>query len=244
MTEVTPRQRLKQAHANGPVRIETREIDGESREFRVFVLADATRDEMLEAAELSGSPHWDLYSSDTAYDDPEWEGWSVVGPYVPFMDGGVVAHRGVLAPGEYVDYFVLREQVEEALGYSYLEMSEAYAQGRPTAEQRQLREKTDARLLALRRAGGNMDLLGQALNIGPATIDRALARARQQDESLMVQDAPVKMTRYCFLCGDSGALPRKRFHEGCPRSMLPDANVPDSYIDLCGKCFHREDEAA
>jgi hypothetical protein len=94
-------------------------------------------------------------------------------------DAGMTAHRGVLQPGEYVDFFALRSKVEAALGYTYAQISAAYATGRPQADQRQLRDKIDARLLALSVAGGNMTVLAKVLGMGHATMERALARAKE-----------------------------------------------------------------
>lgn len=128
-------------------------------------------------------------------------------------DGGLVAHRGILAPGEYVDWFALREAVEADLGFTYAEVNEAYALGRPTVEQRQLREKIDARLLALSRAGGNMETLAKALALSEKTVDRALRRAREVDVQPMVPHGVVKARRACFKCEEPGKLRKRRFSD-------------------------------
>jgi hypothetical protein len=91
---------------------------------------------------------------------------------------GITSHRGVLRGDEYVDGFRLRDLVEENLGFSYAEISAVYRPGRLTADQRELRARIDARLLALSRAGGNMDALARVLRWDPKTMDGALARAR------------------------------------------------------------------
>lgn len=126
---------------------------------------------------------------------------------------GLTTHRGVLHPDEYVDFFELREQVEADFGFTYAEVSAAYKQGRPTAEQRQLREKIDARLLALSRAGGNMDQLGKALGLPERTLDSALARAREIDVQPMVPHGTVKSTFACFKCGEPGTKRKRRFSD-------------------------------
>lgn len=128
-------------------------------------------------------------------------------------EGGLVAHRGVLAPGEYVDPFVLRDAVEAELGYSYADVSAVYGNGRPSAEQRQLREKIDARLLALSRAGGNMEQLAKALALSEKTIDRALSRAREVDVRPMVPHGVVKRTHVCFKCSQPARLRKRRFSD-------------------------------
>jgi hypothetical protein len=158
--------------------------------MNVTKLPDASRENMLDAAGLDGSARWDgVARAEGSPDDPVTTefmndgGWGIVTPGNENRDSGLVAHRGVLTDGEYVDFFVLRDAVEAELGFTYAEVSAAYRIGRPTAEQRQLRARIDARLLALSRSGGNMDALGRVLNIGEATIDRALARARLQERA-------------------------------------------------------------
>jgi hypothetical protein len=128
-------------------------------------------------------------------------------------DMGMLAHRGVLQADEYVDWFALREVVEADLGFTYAQVNEAYATGRPTTEQRQLREKIDSRLLALSRAGGNMDTLAKALDISEKTIDRALKRAREIDVQPVVPHGVVKAEHPCFKCGEPGKLRKRRFSD-------------------------------
>jgi hypothetical protein len=128
-------------------------------------------------------------------------------------EGGLVAHRGVLQEDEYVDPFLLRDAVEAELGFSYADVTAAYRKGRPTAEQRQLREKVDARLLALSRAGGNMDQLSKALGLPERTLDSALARAREIDVQPMVPQGVVKSTFACFKCGEPGRKQKRRFSQ-------------------------------
>ena len=127
-------------------------------------------------------------------------------------DGGMRAHRGVLAENEYVDFFELRALLEAEFGFTYEDVSAAYKTGRPTAEQRELRERIDARMLALSRAGGNMARLGQALPITEKAVYRALSRARAAEVVPMVKHGVVKSDRVCFKCGERGAQPYRRAH--------------------------------
>lgn len=99
--------------------------------------------------------------------------------------GGLVSHRGVLAPAEYVDPDVLRPMVEEALGFTVDDVTSVYtSRGRFRNDLRQLRARIDARLLALSRSGGNMAALARSLGINPRTMERALARARAAEVGL------------------------------------------------------------
>ena len=93
--------------------------------------------------------------------------------------GGLVSHRGVLAPAEYVDPDVLRTMVEEEFGFSLDDVASVYTTKRLRHDQRQLRGDIDARVLALSRSGANMAQLANVLGINPRTMERALARARQ-----------------------------------------------------------------
>jgi DNA-binding transcriptional ArsR family regulator len=146
-------------------------------------------------------------------------------------DGGLVAHRGVLQEGEYVDYFELRAQVEAELGFTYAAIAAAYKGGRPTAEQRQQREKIDARLLALSREGGNMDKLAEAIGLGPATIDRALARAKDVEVVPQMKNAVVRSTLVCFICGEPGATARKRRQSESPANEVGTINLCDRHFN-------------
>jgi hypothetical protein len=144
--------------------------------------------------------------------------------------GGMVAHRGTLHPDEYIDRAVLREATEEALGFTHEEVSSAYAYGRPTTEQRQLRERIDSRLLALSRSGGRMASLAMALDIGTATLERALARATRAEVAPIVRNPAVRSNRVCFKCGDDGAKARKRRHSRSPEQWV-------GSVDLCDGCY-------
>jgi hypothetical protein len=105
-------------------------------------------------------------------------------------EAGMRAHRGVLHPHEYLDADALRSAVEAELGFTYDEISTVYRQGRMTDAQIELRNRIDARLLAIAEAGGNMlalaRCLGWKINHGwrgeggasCRTMERALKRAR------------------------------------------------------------------
>jgi hypothetical protein len=104
-------------------------------------------------------------------------GWRVVSP--DYGDRcGMVAHRGVLAPGEYVDRARLVAEVERRLGFTLAELCDVYRQGRKSRAQCELRARVDARLFELRRAGGNLSLLARVTGVHEHTFSRALARAR------------------------------------------------------------------
>lgn len=142
-------------------------------------------------------------------------------------DGGLVAHRGPLHPDEYVDFFVLRAEVEADLGFTYADVSAAYTNGRPTTEQRQLREKIDARLLALSRAGGNMAQLAKILSLSEKALDRALRRAREVDVQPMVATGVVRTANVCFKTGETGARPRRRRFSTSPTEWVGTINLSD-----------------
>jgi len=139
-------------------------------------------------------------------------------------DMGMTAHRGVLQEGEYIDVDTLRAATEEALGYSYDDVSSVYRQGRLGLEQRQLRERIDSRLLALSRSGGNMTLLATTMELGYSTIKRALARAIGREVEPVVKRPAVRTRLVCFKCGAEGATARRRRH-----SKSPEAGT----VDLC-----------
>lgn len=160
-------------------------------------------------------------------------GWHTVEPGNPERSGGLVAHRGVLHPDEYVDVNVLRAAVEDALGYSYADVSAVYARGgRLSPEQRQLRDRIDSRLLALSRSGGTMKVLADALDLNEKTIDRALARARLVEVQPVVRNPAVKTRCVSFITGEPGAQPRRRRHKGCPSGMKPLPGYEVSYVNL------------
>jgi hypothetical protein len=130
-------------------------------------------------------------------------------------DGGLVAHRGVLHPDEYVDPLALSLAVRAELGVSIFDIGFAYKMGRPTAEQRQLRDEIDSRLLALSRAGGNMTQAAQAFGISEKTVDRALTRAKSVEVVPIVRDPAVRTVRPCFVCSEPGVA-RKRLRSTSP----------------------------
>lgn len=181
---------------------------------RVTILPEATRDEMLAAAGLSSGANWhgidrvphvrddadtDAWGDD-GWDDPDTAareleelGFVVDGGWSPadiknnaHFNGGLTSHRGVLHAEEYVDEALLQEAVERELGFTYDEVRSVYRQGPLSNEQRELRDRIDARLLALSVVGGNMAALGRALGFKTtdATMHRiiknALARARDE----------------------------------------------------------------
>ena len=108
------------------------------------------------------------------------DSWRVVGPRNGSYGDccGLVAHRGVLHRDEYVDMARLVPDVERRLGFTLHDLRQVYAQGRKSAAQRELRARVDSRLLRLRDAGGNLELLAQVTGVDRKTIGRALARAR------------------------------------------------------------------
>jgi len=144
-------------------------------------------------------------------------------------DGGLVAHRGVLADDEYVDPFVLRDAAEEQLGYTYADVSAVYTPGRKSAEQLQLRARIDARMLELSRSGGNMTQLASALGVGTSTIDRAIKRARAAWIEPVVKRPAVVHIVPCFKC-EAPAKPRRRRF-----SLSPEGEI--GTVDLCDECY-------
>jgi hypothetical protein len=102
-------------------------------------------------------------------------------------DGGMTSHRGVLQGHEHVDPAALRAAVENELGFTYDEVRSVYRQGPMSNANRELRERIDARLLALSRAGGHMAALGQALGFPVKddghcrVMENALTRARKEE---------------------------------------------------------------
>jgi hypothetical protein len=103
-------------------------------------------------------------------------GWHVVGGG---DRGGMVAHRGILHPDEYVDTERIEAALEHELGFKVDELRWVYRdRGRRKAAQLALRDRVDARLLELRRTGGNLELLARLTAVDRKAIGRALARAR------------------------------------------------------------------
>lgn len=161
------------------------------------------------------------------------DGFGVVDPvHNNEHQAGMVAHRGVLHPDEYVDSDVLLDAACEAVGFTYAEITAVYRQGLKTPELRQLRERIDSRMLALRRSGGNMTQLADALGIAQSAVDRALKRARSREVSVIVKNPAVTTRLVCFKCGEEGATPRKRRF-----SLSPEGEV--GTINLCGPCYAR-----
>ena len=102
---------------------------------------------------------------------------------------GLVAHRGVLHPSEWIDRDAVLALVERHLGFTTAQVRSVYRQGRLSDEQHRLRHRIDARLLSLAEAGGNMALLASVLGFHGGTnrsskvIANALHRARQRRDS-------------------------------------------------------------
>lgn len=168
----------------------------------------------------------DLMQSEAYTSDEELAvgGFSVIDR----TDGGMVAHRGTLHPDEYVDSATLREAAEASLGFTYEEISSVYRQGPLAPEQRQLRERIDARLLALSRAGGAMATLASVLKLNEKTVDRALARARDVEISPIVAKPVVTHSLPCFKC-EQDARPRKRRFSKSPRVDIGTINLCDEH---------------
>ena len=175
------------------------------------------------------------------------EGFTVVGPDVPFERGGVTGQRAG-NPNPFtsdldVDEDVLRGVVEETLGFTVEEINAVYPKtaGGLTATQRALRANIDARLLAVSRSGGNMLLLARVLGWTINTVNdkstcsmmyRALRRARQEHVEPQVKNPAVRSKYACFVCGEA-ARPRKRRHKTCPQSVMPLPVYRDNTISLC-----------
>lgn len=111
-------------------------------------------------------------------------GWSVVHAKHG-AEAGLVAHRGVLHPEEYVSGQALAGMVTHHLGFTYEQIRSVYRQGPLGPDQRRLRTEIDSALLALSRSGANMVALGAALGFpvkggNCRTIDNALYRAREE----------------------------------------------------------------
>lgn len=147
-------------------------------------------------------------------------------------DLGMTSHRGALHPDEYVDSDVLRATIEDALGFTYEDVSSVYRQGPLAPEQRQLRDCIDSRLLALLRSGGNMTVLADVLTLSGSVVDRALARAKAAEVVLIVKNPAVRTRRVSFVTGELGAKPQRRRHKGCPSHMFPLDEVRTSYVNL------------
>jgi hypothetical protein len=184
----------------------------DGREFRVFVLAPAAREDVLHKPNAidSAIARQELdrqglmkapvegdasYRSRITNATLRGDGFdSLRNPFMHVVSpggadgGGLVAHRGVLQGTEYVDADVLRKAVEEELGYTYEQIRSVYRQGPLGSEKRRLRSVIDARMLALRRSGANMAELGRAIGFpikasgNCAVLDNAIARAKANSQ--------------------------------------------------------------
>lgn len=157
----------------------------------VTELPEATRESQLRRWDI---PHEYACDASEAGHPAYAEDWLASGGWSVFRvrDGVVATHRGVLHPDEYVDANVLTSLVEDAFGFSLDQVSAVYRQGRKSPEQLALRDRIDARILAVREAGGNMVELAKALGLGlrshgesSRVVDGALARARAARGSRM-----------------------------------------------------------
>jgi hypothetical protein len=112
-------------------------------------------------------------------------GWSAVSPRSGDR-GGLVAHRGVLHPSEWIDREAVLAVVERHLGFSKTQAHSVYRGGPMSDAQHRLRRRIDARLLAVAEAGGNMVLLASVLGFYVGTnrsckvMATALKRAREE----------------------------------------------------------------
>jgi len=189
----------------------------------------------------------DLLSPEDVDDAPPWgagfgivdvrRGSGAAGTYGA-TDMGMTAHRGTLHPDEYIDEEALRSAAEEALGFSYAEVSAVYRQGPKSPEQRQLRARIDARLLALSVSGG-LPKLAEILGVNEKTLDRALKRAKDAKVEPIVKNPAVTTALVCFIEGTPDAKPRRRSHKGCPASMMPLPQYRDGTINLSDRAFAR-----
>lgn len=103
-------------------------------------------------------------------------------PSVSGMGSHLVNQHTVLHPDDYVDEELLAALVEDELGFSAEQLHSVYSTGgRIPSDRRGLRDRIDARLLALSRGGANMDLFGRVTGLNGSTVDRALARARAEE---------------------------------------------------------------
>lgn len=167
------------------------------------------------------------------------EDFTFVDPSRLSTDAGMTAHRGPLVGDEYIDVDVLRDAAEEALGFTYEDVSSVYRQGPLSPEQRQLRDRIDARMLALSRSGGNMTALADTLDLSGSVIDRALVRARAVEVTPIVRNPAVPGRYVSFITGEPGARPRRRRHKGCPSHMLPVEGLRTSYVNLTADEYAR-----
>ncbi len=106
-------------------------------------------------------------------------GWTPVSPGSAYS-GGLVAHRGVLHPDEYVDYANLLPVLEERLGFTLDDFLSIRKPGRPSAEMRKTRRWIEKRLTEVADAGGNLLVLSRLLLCDPKTIYRMVSEGRKR----------------------------------------------------------------
>jgi hypothetical protein len=157
-------------------------------------------------------------------DDVQLDGFTV---HRDETSAGMVAHRGVLHPDEFVDTVELGTLVEETIGFSLIDIRDAYRQGPKTAAVRERRERIDARLLALSRSGGSLATMAALLGLNEKTIDRALVRARDRDVQPMVKTGVVATNRVCFIEATPDATPRRRRFSQSPKQVVGTVDLSD-----------------
>lgn len=105
-------------------------------------------------------------------------GWSVADAAHEGRACGLVAHRGVLHPDEYVNHELLIVMLEKRLGFTLEELQTVRAGGRPDAAAVALRRRVLGRLTELAAGGANQDLLARVLGIDPDNFSALLRRNR------------------------------------------------------------------
>ena len=175
-------------------------------------------------------------------------GWRVVSP-ASGDRGGMVAHRGVLHPAEYVNPARLVPAVERHLGFTLADLRTVYRQGRKSASHRELRARVDSRLLEVANAGGNLELLARVTGIDRKTIGKALTRARvaRGDRRPHPNSARVAYLKQRLAVRDDGARCRYCGQRHKLRDLTIDHVVPLSrggtnalpnLVLACGPCNH------
>jgi len=154
------------------------------------------------------------------------DGWHVVTSKGGNREGGVVAHRGVLHPDEYVDMAQLVPAVERRLGFTLAELRAVYRQGRKSAAQRELRDRIDARLLEVGNAGGNLELLARVTGVDRDTIGRALTRARVARGERLARPSHLGRRKDALARRDGGARCRYCGQRAKLRDLTVDHVVP------------------
>lgn len=155
---------------------------------KITVLPDATRDEQLAYWGVnldSGLKAKNNEASNPAADFLAAGGWRVVSiKDSGETGGGLTSHRGVLDEDEFVDDELLLRNVEVKLGFTREQVQSVYRQGPLSSDQRELRDRIDARMLTLFLAGTHLTALGRVLglNVTPdghcRPLQNAITRAK------------------------------------------------------------------